>query len=181
LFPIQPKVQNMDRKLNKVIADYVGDFKKDIKQKAIDLKFEEIEKIEGLVEFIFNYDRLILTKEDVSKRKRIKNSIPCTNRCNAKRANGEQCTRKQKENCIFCGTHVKGTPHGVVNSLQDDAANNIIVSEVFAQEIGGIVYYLDKHNNVFHTEDVLKGTENPKVIASYTNKNGVYHIPSLGI
>ena len=74
-----------------------------------------------------------------------------------------------------------GTPHGVVNSVIDDAANNIVVGEVFAQEIGGIVYYLDKHGNVFHTEDVLKGTENPKVIAKYTNRNGIYHIPTLGI
>jgi len=123
----------MDRKLNKLIADYLGDFKKQIKETAIGLDFEEIEKIERLVDFVYNYDRLVLSKEDVSKRKRIKNSIPCHNRCNAKRSNGEQCTRKQKETFIFCGTHVKGTPHGVVNSVTDEAANNIIVSEVFAQ------------------------------------------------
>jgi hypothetical protein len=171
----------MDKKLNKLIADYVGDFKKQIKQKGIEINFSETSKLEDLLEYVMHYDRLILSKEDVSKRKRIKNTIPTMNRCHAKRANGEQCTRKQKDGCIFCGTHVKGTPHGMINSNEESTNENIIISEVFAKEIGGIVYYLDKINNVFQTEDVLNGKENPKVIAHYTITNDVYHIPSLGI
>ena len=58
-----------------------------------------------LIEYVFDYERLCLTKEDFIKRKRIKNAIPTSNRCNAKRANGEQCTRRRKYNCNFCGTH----------------------------------------------------------------------------
>ena len=164
----------MDRKLNKVIADYVGDFKKDIKEKALDMHFND-QKIQELIEYIYNYDRLVLSKEDVSKRKRVKNTIPNTNRCHAKRANCEQCTRKQKEGYTFCGTHVKGTPHGVINNERENE-QTYVIGEVVAEDINGIVYYLDKNGNVFSTEDVLKGAPNPKVIGQYTCTNGIYVI-----
>jgi hypothetical protein len=160
----------MDRKLNKLIADYVGDFKKDIKEKALGMQFND-EKIQELIEYVYNYDRLILSKEDVSKRKRVKNTIPNTNRCHAKRANCEQCTRKQKEGYTFCGTHVKGTPHGVINTNNTENQTTYVIGEVVAEDINGIVYYLDKNGNIFSTEDVLKGTPNPKVVAQYTMSN----------
>jgi hypothetical protein len=167
----------MDRKLNKLIADYVGDFKKNIKEKAMSMQFNDDEKIQELVEYVYNYDRLILTKEDVSKRKRVKNTIPNTNRCHAKRANCEQCTRKQKEGYTFCGTHVKGTPHGVINMTNTENQTTFVIGEVVAEDINGIVYYLDKNGNIFSTEDVLKGTPNPKVIAQYTmSSDGAYII-----
>ena len=51
----------MDRKLNKRIADYVVEFKKTIKEKALELNFSENGKIQDLVEFIYNYDRLVLS------------------------------------------------------------------------------------------------------------------------
>ena len=70
----------MDRKLNRRIADYVGDFKKQIKEKALELRFTDTEKLQELMEFVFQYNRLVLSKEDVSKRKRVKNSIPSNNR-----------------------------------------------------------------------------------------------------
>ena len=168
----------MDRKLNKRIADYVGNFKKQIKERTLQLRFTDTEKVQELMEFVFQYDRLVLSKEDVSKRKRVKNSIPCNNRCHAKRANGEQCTRKQKDGFAYCGTHIKGIPHGVVNATSGDGSQ-YINSEVVAEEINGIIYYLDKHNNVFSTEDVLKQTPDPKVIAKYKKDGDRYIIYNL--
>jgi hypothetical protein len=168
----------MDRKLNKVIAEYVGNFKKGIKEKALQLTFTEEPKIHELIEYIYNYERLTLSKEDVSKRKRVKNTIPCMNRCTAKRANGEQCTRKQKSGFVYCGTHVKGIPHGTISSNREEN-NSYINTEVIAEEVNGIVYYLDKNGNIFSTEDVLKQVPNPKVIARYTLSNGVYTIYSI--
>ena len=126
-----------------------------------------------IVEFIYNYDRLVLSKEDVSKRKRVKNTIPNTNRCHAKRANGEQCTRKQKEGYCFCGTHVKGTPHGIMNN-ETEQENTYVIGEVTAEDINGIVYYLDKYGHIFSTEDVLNGIPNPKVVGKYVVQNGTY-------
>lgn len=176
----------MDQKLNKIITEYITEFKQNVKKKAIECQFVEKDKIESLIAYMFEYERLKLSKEDVSKRKRIKNSIPSMNRCHAKRANGEQCTRKQKKECSFCGTHEKGTPHGVVviGGDQDEDGNakpSIVTTEVFAQEIGGIVYYLDKCDHVFNTEDVMNTAENPRVIAKYTYVDETYHIPEFGI
>ena len=66
------------------------------------------------IQYVYDFERLLLVKDDFIKRKRIKNAIPVTNRCNALRANNEQCTRRRKDGCEFCGTHSKGTPHGLV-------------------------------------------------------------------
>ena len=71
----------------------------------------------------------MLSKEDFQKRKRVKNVVPQFERCGAKRANGEQCTRRKKDDSCFCGTHVKGTPHGEV-STTDDGLKGIEVSVV---------------------------------------------------
>lgn len=170
----------MEKKLNRKIADYIVEHKQSIKQKAISLQFSEEQKIEELLQYIYNLERLTLTKDDVSKRKRIKNTIPVVNRCHAKRANGEQCTRKQKSGHCFCGTHVKGAPHGEI-SINENKNEDIITCEVFAEEIGGIVYYLDKNFNVYSTEDILKKKQNPEIIAKYTLNNNVYNIPKFGI
>lgn len=170
----------MERRLNKKFEAYISEFKDKIRDKVYELEFEDKDKSNELLEFVYEYERLVFQKEDVSKRKRIKNSIPLTNRCNAKRASGEQCTRRRKENCEYCGTHVKGTPHGLITSGPDNNSLTCTI-EVFAQEIGGIVYYIDKHNNVYNTEDILKNKENPSIVASYQLNNGKYYIPAFGI
>ena len=106
----------MEKRLNKKIEVYVTTFKDDIRNKITSLEFENKEKMNELIEFVYEYERFVLIKDDLNKRKRVKNSIPCLNRCSAKRANGEQCTRRRKENCEFCGTHAKGTPNGLVTN-----------------------------------------------------------------
>jgi hypothetical protein len=53
--------------------------------------------------------------------------------------------------------------------------------EVFAEEIFGIVYYIDKFNNVYKTEDIVEGKQNPQIIAKYVKNNNRYTIPSLGL
>lgn len=170
----------MDRKINKQIETYFSTFKKQLNKKIVDMQIEEPEKVQDLVEYVYGYDRLVLSKEDVSKRKRIKNAIPFVNRCHAKRANDEQCTRKQKEGHLYCGTHVKGTPHGII-CQEVTTTTQLIKSEVFAEDIGGIIFYLDKQNNVFKTEDVLNDCVDPKVIAQYVLEDNKYKIPAFGL
>jgi hypothetical protein len=53
--------------------------------------------------------------------------------------------------------------------------------DVFAEEIGGIVYYIDSVKNVYKTEDVMEGKINPTIIAQYVKNNGVCSIPAFGI
>lgn len=168
----------MDKKLNKITETYLSNFKNHIKDLILREEIEQ-SKAAKLIESIYSYERLEFSKEDVSKRKRIKNAIPGLNRCCAKRANGEQCTRKQKEGHTFCGTHVKGTPHGVITT-DDNIENQLIKGEVFAEEINGIVYYIDKHNNVYKTEDILNNKQNPEIITKCNrDENGLLYVPLL--
>lgn len=170
----------MEKRLNKHIETYVTNFKDKIRGKITELNFDDKTKLNELIEYVYDYERLVVSKDDMAKRKRIKNSIPCLNRCCAKRANGEQCTRRRKENCEFCGTHSKGTPHGLV-AVTEIGSKSFQKIDVFAQEIGGIVYYIDAFNNVYKTEDVMGGKVNPAVVAKYERMNGSYSIPEFGI
>jgi hypothetical protein len=170
----------MEKRINKKIEEYIGAFKNAIHKKITDANFEDKEKVIDVLEFALEYNRLVLEKDDFIKRKRVKNSIPNMNRCNAKRANGEQCTRRRKEECEFCGTHYKGRPHGVIH--ESDLANvSTQKFEVFAEDIQGIMYYIDRFCNVYRTEDILNGKENPDIMAKCVFENGSYTIPSLGI
>jgi hypothetical protein len=171
---------DMEKRLNKKFEDYITSLKNDIRDKINILDFHEKEKINDLMGFIYDYERLVFKKDDLSKRKRVKNSIPLTNRCNAKRANNEQCTRRKKEGSEYCGTHIKGTPHGLIMEM-NESTSNICKMDIIAQEIGGIVYYIDNHTNVYNTEDVMNEKENPEIIAKYTLQNGRYTIPELGL
>lgn len=166
----------MEKKLNTKIEQYSTTFKNGIRDKINELGFQqESTKINALLEFVYDYERFQFSKEDFIKRKRVKNSIPCLNRCSAKRSNGEQCTRRRKESCEFCGTHSKGTPHGLINV---DTSNQQTVQkmDVFVVNIKGIAYYLDNFSNVYSTEDILDGKQNPRVVAKYTKENENYKL-----
>jgi hypothetical protein len=170
----------MEKRLNTKIEVYISEFKSDICSKINVLSFEDKQKMSELLQYIYDYERLSLLKEDFIKRKRIKNAIPQSNRCNAKRANGEQCTRRRKCDDEFCGTHTKGTPHGLINAVNPTEMANTTL-EVSAVEVMGIVYYIDDTHNVYNTEDVMGGVHNPRVIAKYIRNGLDITIPSLGL
>jgi hypothetical protein len=173
----------MDKRINKLITTYITEFKDGIRDKITELDLQDKNKMNDLLEFVYDYERLSIKKDDLNKRKRIKNSVPDLNRCNAKRCNGEQCTRRRKEGVEFCGTHAKGTPHGLINENNSIDQENVLQKfEVFAEEIGGIVYYIDKFNNVFKTEDIMSGKTNPTIIAKCLKQpSGIYSIPEFGL
>jgi hypothetical protein len=170
----------MERRLNKKVETYITTFKDSIREKAIQLGLENDATSTNLLQYIFDYDRLSFGKEDSQKRKRVKNHVPIYDRCCAKRATGEQCTRRRKEGCEYCGTHTKGTPHGIMDTSDEPKMNTHKV-EVWAQDIQGIVYYIDKFNNVYDTADIIKNQVNPKIIAKYVNNDENYSIPEFNI
>jgi hypothetical protein len=171
----------MEKRINKLIEAYITTFKDGIREKMVELSFENNSKVNELLEYVYDYNRLCLTHDDFVKRKRVKNTIPLLNRCNAKRANGEQCTRRRMKDCDFCGTHSKGIPHGSINNDVNEQGQNVQKIEVVAEDIKGIVYYIDKYNNVYHTEDILEGKENPRIIAKCVKINGNRCIPEFGL
>jgi hypothetical protein len=149
-----------------------------------------IDKTSNFLQFVYDYNGVSLTKEDFQKRKRTKNVVPCYERCMAKRSNGEQCTRRKKEGDTYCGTHMKGTPHGVITEEekkeeQKDEHGIYLTTkkvDVWVQEIKGIHYYIDQENNVYHPDDILSNKQYPRKIGKWTfNETDGYHIPSLSV
>jgi isopropylmalate/homocitrate/citramalate synthase len=170
----------MEKKLTKKVESYITSFKDNIREKAIQLDMIENDKASQLLQYVFDYERFVFTKEDFMKRKRVKNFVPIFDRCCAKRATNEQCTRRKKEGSEYCGTHMKGTPHGVIDN-QNEVKINTQKVEVWAQDIQGIIYYIDNCNNVYQAEDIVINKTNPKIIAKYVKNGEQYNIPEFNL
>ena len=106
----------MEKRVLTKISEYQDRFKADIKSWLEENEDINFDSKSDLLKFIYDYNGLTLEKEDFSKRKRVKSFVPHYLRCNAKRANGEQCTRKKKDDSCYCGTHDKNRPHGVIEN-----------------------------------------------------------------
>ena len=168
----------MERRLNKKINDYVHEFKTDLVEKIQSIQTTPTQaNMVELVNYVYQYTNFELNKEDFMKRKRVKSAVPVYERCCAKRASGEQCTRRKKDDCQYCGTHSKGTPHGMISDKEPTSTTKKV--EVNAIDIKGIVYYLDNTGNVYDTEDIISNSKNPRIIAKYVKTGEVYTIPEL--
>ena len=53
--------------------------------------------------------------------------------------------------------------------------------DVWAQDIKGIIYYIDKICNVYQVEDIVSNKINPKVIAKYIKNGENYSIPDFNL
>jgi hypothetical protein len=133
------------------------------------------------MQYVFDYPHVVFNKEDFQKRKRVKNVVEQNELCVARRANGEQCTRRRHDAQQFCGTHCKGQPHGI--AVHDDAQTKPLIKiEVWVQDIKGINYYIDSNNNVYKPDDIVSNKPNPAVIAQWVlNEANVYSIPAFNI
>lgn len=170
----------MEKRLNKKVDNYFTAFKDNIRNKACETGLNKNDDVIHLLQYIYDYERLNFDQFDFQKRKRVKNFVPIFDRCCAKRAAGEQCTRRKKEGCEYCGTHTKGTPHGIID-LQNEVKTTTQKIEVWVQDIKGIHYYIDKNGNVYQPEDILGNKPNPKIIAKYVNDSEKYSIPELNV
>jgi hypothetical protein len=154
----------MDKRMNQVLETYLIQFKNHIKQKATELDFSEKSKVNDLLEYVYEYERLTFSKDDFVKRKRVQTSIPDDSRCIANKSCNERCTRRRKYGSEYCGTHHKHTtPEG---------QEPVKKMDVIAKEMEGIVYYVDDFQNVYRTEDILNEKENPQVVAKYEQLAG---------
>ena len=116
-----------------------------------------------IIDQINNYIFPLLSNDHMNKKKRTKNNIPICERCEAKRASGERCSRRKRGASIYCGTHIKGTPHGKINDKQ----SSLKKIETINKDINGIIYCIDKFGNVYDNEDILCGKPNPRVLTQY--------------
>ena len=160
----------MEKLTNNQFDLYVIKFKDTIKNKIKISSFQENEN--ELINFIDQYP---MYKDNLQKTKRIKIDIPIIDRCIGKRINGEQCTRRKRKECHYCGTHFNSIPYGIFEDLSKEKIN------IYSQDIKGIIYYIDKFMNVYNTEDIITGKEDPTIIAKANIKDGIYSIPELGL
>lgn len=167
----------MEKRITSKTRIYVQNFKEQLKNKIVADGKMDNEYMNELVQYIYDYPQLVFLPQDFQKRKRVKNIVPYFERCCALRANGEQCTRRKKNHPKFCGTHVKGTPHGEIT--QTETPKTHTKKTCWAQEIKGIIYYIDEDSNVYDTDDILGEAINPRVIAKYVKTGDKYNIPAF--
>lgn len=180
---------NMERRIGTKIESYIIEFKDAISSKIRELGTESTNPANAALEnlckqltsFVYEYEKLKLVKEDFMKRKRVKNMVPIQQRCLAKRANGEQCTRKKKEGCDYCGTHTKGVPCSIMDQDHSDTPKpNQESINIWVQNIKGIEYFIDGSKNIYKHEDVINNSTNPRIIAKYAkNDIGAFSISFL--
>jgi hypothetical protein len=132
--------------------------------------------VEEIANQLESYEPTLLNRNDFVKRNRLKNSIPMEERCIAKSAKNDQCTRRRKDGHTCCGTHSKGVPHGLMNAEEVKTSQK----EIWVEEIHGILYYLDQEKNVYKTEDVEKKMVNPSIIATWTKVGAEYTLHWVG-
>ena len=162
----------MERKINAKVSAWCSTFKKDVVDlivKTGDGNSAEVAK------YIYNYPIIVLESTDFKKRQRIKNDVPLHERCCALRANGEQCTRRKREGIKFCGTHVKGIPHGEIDNMEPTQKAQKKV-QVWTEEVSGIIRHLDKEGNVYDPIDIYQNNKNPRIIATYSKMGDKYTI-----
>lgn len=175
----------MERRLSKKIQGHINTMNDDIKQWLLEnnmriVDVENADRSDMLSTYLGNYKEITFTKEDFLKRKRVKNMAPQHERCLAKRADGSQCTRRKKCEDQYCGTHIKGTPHGTV-SADSDAPPTTKNVDVWTEDIKGINYFIDAEKNVYKAEDIMENKQNPNVIGKWEKVDGLYTIPSLNV
>lgn len=190
----------MEKTLTLQTEQYISNFKSNIQKKAIELSFNERDKIVELLEFIFEYEKFSVESSKTSTINETSvttsvSSINVTNdnRCNATRKQGDRCTRKKTKGNQYCGTHcVKYKPSGQGVNQSNNTTNGELITpplsvtkrsvEVIAHEIQGIIYYIDSNLNVYNTEDIFKNINNPRIIAKAVQlSQNVFSIPSLGL
>ena len=86
----------MEKRLNRKIDLAFQDFKHQIKNKMAESDILSTVGGKELLQFVYDFPVFAITKLDLQKRKRVKNSVPFNERCCALRANKEQCTRRKK-------------------------------------------------------------------------------------
>ena len=165
----------MEKHLTNKVEKYIANLKNDIKSELLKNPDNDIMNI---IQFIMDYEPFIFEKEDFQKRKKQKNIVPLCNRCCSKRADNEQCTRKKRPGSDYCGTHMKSVEKSEEISYTHDKIP-VQKKEVFAQDIQGIIHYIDKLGNVYKTEDIMSNKMNPTIIANYLKENDKFTIINL--
>ena len=165
----------MEKIINSKVSNHINDFKDDIVKKIKEFDKSQC-SLTDIISYVYARECITIKKDDLRKRKRIKNCVPFHERCKAVRANKQQCTRRKRDCSKFCGTHIKGIPHGEINENTECKEPETIKIQIWAEEISGIIHHLDNKGNVYDPQDIFENKSNPKVIAHYTKEYEKYKL-----
>ena len=161
----------MEKNIRNKISTYEDNFKDNLKQWMMNNDASIIcgntaDKTNEFLQHLSDFPSLELNSQDFQKRKRIKNNVPDYNRCIAMKCNGERCSRKQKnEDTQFCGTHIKGAPHGTFTNNQE--VNKKKQVNLWLQDFMGVSRYIDDSDNVYSPPDIINKVNPPRIIGKY--------------
>lgn len=163
--------KTMERRINLLITNYVGDFKTNTLKRAQELGITGDDNVKSLLQYVCDYNRLTLTAEDFAKRQRIKHVVSPEERCNGQRGAGSQCTRRKQKDKDYCGTHGKLTL--CLESGETSSSNKKPVPElskmleVWTEDINGILYYVDASGKIYDAEDIVCNKKDPRILGRY--------------
>jgi hypothetical protein len=166
------------------MSNHLEEFKADIisfmssKEYLITYKNEDMTNL--FIEYIKTYKRpeVELKEERNITTHTLDEDIRNDNLCIAKISQGARCSRKHKNDNVYCGTHMKRQPTGVVEETAKPSNANLTKKvDIWIQLIRGINYYIDENNNVYHPEHILSLIQNPSVIYKWKlNETNEYEI-----
>ena len=169
----------MERRINIVIADYIKKMKSDTLKYAQQLNITGNNGVQDVLQFVSDYERLELKEEHFAKRQRIKHVVSPEKRCNGRRGEGTQCTRRKQDGKEYCGTHMKTSALCELVSSDASASTSSMETsltktlEVWSEEIKGIMYYVDAKGTIYDAEDVVCNKSSPRVLGTYNKETGV--------
>ena len=169
----------MEKNINNKITAYQNKFKTNlqnwIRNNDATILIDNNDKTNDFIQYLMDFPNLDLTSSDFQKRKRLTNNVPDYKRCIALKCNGVRCSRKQKNDMQFCGTHIKGYPYGTISDA--DKQNEKKQVTLWLEEINGISKYIDENNNIYCTKDIIDKINNPRIIGKWgkTDKD-VYYV-----
>jgi hypothetical protein len=140
--------------INNIINDKITQILISISEKY------DIEKDE-LFDCYLNMNNTLSSTTNIvtEKKKRNKNIKPKEDICIAKKADGMQCTRKKRDNSLYCGKHCNNQKFGSVSmedSVTEDSEKYIMT---WTEQYDGVNYLVD-NNNIVYSYDI----ENPVII-----------------
>lgn len=154
----------MEHELNAFIQNFELERKEAIRNKAIELGLTNKTNpdIGILLQFIYDYKKLTVAKDQFTKKTRTPVAIDSVDLCFGRCASLERCTRRRKDGMQFCATHLKSCPHGTIDvSMMPKITVKV---EIWIEHICGIPYHIDMQNNIYLHEDVIKNVNNPRKI-----------------
>lgn len=161
----------METKINKKFEQHIEKYKELIKTAVLSQNIDNKSQ-NAIMEAVYSLDTFELNKDDFMKRKRLVTGVSMGERCIAKKANGEQCSRKKRCNCDFCGTHDKYQPHGIITPMSIE--KTLKKCSITIVDVNGINYYMDDNKNIYNTCDILTNSMNPTIIGGVNEMGKIY-------